>query len=309
MSARATAFGLDLSGPALPVLAGATARATGRVTRLSVERERSAGEPRPGVERLICDERDRAGSPIFQIHADADAGYRISGPAYGDFLLSADGRSIRCLPGRAEEAAWQRLLVAQVLPFASLLQGLEVLHASAVVIDGEAVAVLGPSGAGKTSLALALCERGARFLADDVLAVERSPSGDLLAHAGTAFAAVAPGAAGGDCEPAKGLLAAPAASEQPAGAGPPRLGALFFLERRADGPETPATRPVGDPRMLLGATFNLVLSTPERLRRLLDVSAAAARLRTESILAASRTPPATLAAGVEARLALQTAGA
>ena len=77
-----------------------------------------------------------------------------------------------------------------MLPFAALLQGLEVFHASAVVQGGEAIALLGPSRAGKTSLALELCARGASFLADDVLALETREDA-LFAHPGSPVAGVA----------------------------------------------------------------------------------------------------------------------
>ena len=66
------------------------------------------------------------------------------------------------MPDGTGPGEWQRFLIAQVLPFAAALHGLEVLHASAVTVAGRALALLGPSGAGKTSLALALCRTGAR---------------------------------------------------------------------------------------------------------------------------------------------------
>jgi hypothetical protein len=46
------------------------------------------------------------------------------------------------------------------------------LHASAVEIDGKAVAFCGTSGAGKSSLALHLVKRGHRLLCDDICAVD-----------------------------------------------------------------------------------------------------------------------------------------
>jgi hypothetical protein len=46
-----------------------------------------------------------------------------------------------------------------------------VLHASAVEVDGEAVAFLGQSGWGKSSIAAALHAKGYRIIADDVVPV------------------------------------------------------------------------------------------------------------------------------------------
>lgn len=57
--------------------------------------------------------------------------------------------------------------------FAALLQqrGFLALHGSAVAVDGKAVVLLGASSVGKTTLALALHDRGCPLLADEVCAV------------------------------------------------------------------------------------------------------------------------------------------
>jgi HPr Serine kinase C-terminal domain len=51
-------------------------------------------------------------------------------------------------------------------------RGLLPLHASAVEIDGQAIAFCGASGAGKSSLALYLVRRGHRLLCDDICAID-----------------------------------------------------------------------------------------------------------------------------------------
>ena len=85
-------------------------------------------------------------------------------------------------------------------------------------------------------------------------------------------------------------------------ADPVPLAALFFLDRRADGPEHPRFEPTADAPLLLAATFNFVLATPERLRRLLDVCALAAKLRVERIVVGPSTDASELSATVEQRL-------
>ena len=52
------------------------------------------------------------------------------------------------------------------------------LHATAVAIDGQAVLLRGPSGSGKSDLALRLIDAGARLVADDQS--ELSRRGDAL---------------------------------------------------------------------------------------------------------------------------------
>jgi HPr kinase/phosphorylase len=56
------------------------------------------------------------------------------------------------------------------------------LHASAVAIDGRAVLITGPSGSGKSGLALHLIALGARLVADDGVILRREGE-RLLARA------------------------------------------------------------------------------------------------------------------------------
>lgn len=53
------------------------------------------------------------------------------------------------------------------------------LHASAIAVDGMAMALAGPSGAGKSALAAALGKRGFPLVCDDTLVID--PSGPRLA--------------------------------------------------------------------------------------------------------------------------------
>jgi hypothetical protein len=70
-----------------------------------------------------------------------------------------------------------------VLSFSLLSYGCDPLHATAVVIDGEAVAFLGNCGYGKSTLGAAFVARGFPILTDDVLAL-RAQNGRWMAHAG-----------------------------------------------------------------------------------------------------------------------------
>jgi hypothetical protein len=302
----ATAFGLDIaSDTPLPFFEGADAEPTGRPLHVTYGEQPPEW---PADAQLISDERHPDGGVIFQIEA-ADPGYRIHGPAYGSSVLAGEGTEVRGAAGEEGFAGWQRLLVAQVLPFAAVLQGLEVLHAGAVVVDGEAVALSGPSGSGKTSLALALQRRGAELLADDVVAVERAGD-ELLAHPGAPIAGIdlaeaeRLGVQGGGEH--AGVLAVNARERVARAAlvsGPAPLRALFLLDRRLDGPSEPSFAAEGDPRHLLASTFNLLLGSPERLAGLLDICARLAERRVERVSFGPETDPDELAAAVWARLA------
>jgi hypothetical protein len=312
-TACATVFGLDVATDVdLPFLsrppAQAPAAPTGRTLDLSVAGADSPAPDWPDSAELVCDERQPDGAVNFRIEAHPEAGYLLWGPDYGRHLVSPDGARVLCLPGDCAADAWQRLLIAQVLPFAALLHGLEILHASAVVHGGGAIAFVGPSGAGKTSVALELCRRGASFLADDVLALERT-GGDLLAHPGTPLAGL-------DHAEARRLTQVDAAQpgeivavndrerlvRMHGAAGPTPLAALFFVDRRPDARGEPRFEPAADPQLLLAATFNSVLRTPRRLRELLEVCALIADRRVERIAIGSDVDAAQLAAAIERRL-------
>jgi hypothetical protein len=76
-------------------------------------------------------------------------------------LLPGAGRAevVRCVAGLA-----MGIVLHQ--------RGLLVLHASAVALDGSAVAILGDAGAGKSTLAAALHARGHEILSDDVIGID-----------------------------------------------------------------------------------------------------------------------------------------
>jgi hypothetical protein len=304
---RATAFGLDIEAATpLSFLRHAIARPTGRPLSISVHAEATARELWPQGSELICDERLPDGGVNYRIETRPDYGYLISGPEYGAHLLSADGRRLRCFPEGRPDGGWQRMLVAQVLPFAALLHGLEVFHASAVVRDGEALALLGPSRSGKTSLALELCARGACFMADDVLALE-TRDGALFAHPGSPVAGVALEHERGQQDNAadEQVIALNARERivQVVGAEEPApLGTLLFLDRKANGPERPVFEANADAQLLLAATFNFVLASPERLQRLLEAAALAARLRVKLVACGPGTGVPELANAIEQRL-------
>lgn len=82
----------------------------------------------------------------------------------------------RPVPGTAE-GTLQHLYLNQVLPLAMSKQGKMVFHASAVEIDGAAVAFMGESGKGKSTLAAGFATSGYRFLTDDGLMVASRDGG------------------------------------------------------------------------------------------------------------------------------------
>jgi hypothetical protein len=62
-------------------------------------------------------------------------------------------------------------LLGPVLGFVLRLRGLTCLHASAVAVDGQAIALVGSPGAGKSTTAAAFAQSGFSVIADDVVAL------------------------------------------------------------------------------------------------------------------------------------------
>jgi hypothetical protein len=60
-------------------------------------------------------------------------------------------------------------LLGQALSCALVKLGFEPLHATAIVVNGQAAVLLGSSGLGKSSLAACFLEAGHRLLTDDLL--------------------------------------------------------------------------------------------------------------------------------------------
>jgi hypothetical protein len=97
-------------------------------------------------------------------------GYVLRLHGLADFAIDNTASHIVCSLGPDGRQEWaQALLSTLVLAFVLSLRGRFVLHASAVVSDGRAVAIAGRPNSGKTSLAALLCAGGASLFADDFL--------------------------------------------------------------------------------------------------------------------------------------------
>lgn len=109
--------------------------------------------------------------PLLQIGRDGSCRYAIAGVAA--YLVDAAGSCVTIAPLAEPDAPDIRLfLLGTVLGLLCYKRGLLPLHAACVEIDGRVVAVAGPSGVGKSTLAAAL---GTRLLSDDVTAIEVAP--------------------------------------------------------------------------------------------------------------------------------------
>ena len=109
---------------------------------------------------------------------DNGSGYTLYFHQTGEFRIDYDLRSVRAhLSPEVHPDIAGLLVVGNVIACVLTLAGESVLHASAVEIGGSALAFLGSSGMGKSSLAALLCANGARFITDDLLRLEADGKG------------------------------------------------------------------------------------------------------------------------------------
>lgn len=99
-----------------------------------------------------------------------DAGVLVRLHGLVEFEIAADRFDVRVWadPGCPDEMVGI-LTAGHLIATVLALRGETVLHASAVEIDGMAVAFVADSGGGKSTLAALACARGTRFVTDDVL--------------------------------------------------------------------------------------------------------------------------------------------
>jgi len=111
----------------------------------------------------------------------AGDGYLLRFPDLADFTVSADGLQVKAFPvAGVSGQTIEHLYLNQMLPLALSRQFKLVLHASAVEIGNFAVAFLGVSGRGKSTLAASFSTSSCRFLTDDGLQLEKGPGGYLI---------------------------------------------------------------------------------------------------------------------------------
>jgi len=95
-----------------------------------------------------------------------------------DFELGPAGDRITVHPDPDVDRAWAPAFFEGTVMSVVLTRRKQcVLHASAVVLEGAAIAFVGASGAGKTTTAALACTQGAHLLTDDVLPVSLSGAG------------------------------------------------------------------------------------------------------------------------------------
>ncbi len=208
----------------------------------------------------------------------ADGSSYVRWRGVGEFLVAKDGREIRCAPAAgAHEESVQVYLLGQAFSFALVKAGCEPLHATVLERRGDALALVGESGQGKSTLAASFLAQGLRLLTDDLMLLAPGAP-PLLAYPGpprvkllpdSAEAILGPGTTRVPMNPEteKHVIPVDAAHYCPE---PARLRGIYLLEHsEAAGAEIRIEPLAGREAFmaLVGHTFNRYLADPERLRR------------------------------------------
>jgi hypothetical protein len=231
---------------------------------------------------------DARSSSWFRIAALPEGSTYVRWDAVGEFLVAPEGTRVmfRRDPSASPES-FQVYLLGQALSFALVAQGLEPLHATVVVVEGRAIAILGSHAFGKSTLAASFVGAGYPLLTDDLLLVRADRAG-FVAHPGPARLKLFRNMAArffGDVSavpmnPETGKLVVPLET----GRGWPRpapLAAIYVLAspRLACRNGRVAIEPIAHRDgfvELVRSTFNRWVATPERAARQFDAMTALA---------------------------------
>jgi hypothetical protein len=122
----------------------------------------------------VADYQNECGEPVLRVFRVLEGRYfRFRYADRTEFLVDHSGSEIWAdwaEPLTLEDTA--TYLLGPIMGFVMLLRGVVCLHASAVVVGDQAIALLGPAGSGKSTTAAALSERGYSVLAEDVVTLD-----------------------------------------------------------------------------------------------------------------------------------------
>src|SRR5689334_19896869 len=122
----------------------------------------------------VADYKSECGEPALRVFRLLDGEYyRFDYADQTRFLINRLASEVWaewCMPLTLEDTA--TYLLGPVMGFVMLLRGIVCLHASAIAIGDEAIALLGPAGSGKSTTAAAFAELGYSVLAEDVVTLD-----------------------------------------------------------------------------------------------------------------------------------------
>ena len=139
-------------------------------------------EPTQSQLSYTAEYTDSSGQPVLRV-------FRLLDGKYHHFRYADDTEFVVDHAGSEIWATWSppltiedtaTYLLGPIMGFVMLLRGIVCLHASAVVVGSEAIALVGPAGSGKSTTAAAFSTKGFRVLADDVVTLDDRTSAFLV---------------------------------------------------------------------------------------------------------------------------------
>jgi hypothetical protein len=139
------------------------------------------GESKASSERIPAGKalaRLSLGDGRGYVLVQTDDGYTFRFHKTCEFWIAPDLRSVRVhLFADVQPAMAAALFVGNVMACILAITGEDVLHASAVEVGDSALAFVGASGMGKSTLAALFCASGARLITDDLLRLQPNANG------------------------------------------------------------------------------------------------------------------------------------
>jgi hypothetical protein len=216
------------------------------------------------------------------------------------FLLDPEAGRLGCAPADPEALDWHRVLASRVLPLVAIARGAEALHAGAFDTEAGAVAVLAPSGGGKSSLTAELVGRGRALIADDVLVLTAGAAGVLAQPGCTHLSLDDASRSGGE---SVGMLGGKHWIRIDGAASEPRpVAALVLLERGTEAAPR-VDRPAASPLRLVPFMLGLPDHAEREAARFDLYSDLVSKAPLLRLGAAASDPPAALADELERALA------
>lgn len=215
-----------------------------------------------------------------------DGGRLVRWKDHFEFFISSDAsrvlwRNLRDTP----DEVLHTYLLGQVLSLCMVERGIEPLHATSVILDGGAVAFLGDTGYGKSTLGAAFVARGFRLLTDDVLVIYPR-AGRYWTEPGLGRIKLLPDSADAlfDTRPSTRMNYFTSKmifrlEEERRQSHPVPLRAIYVLSHPRRQPKRVCIRRLSGRRALLPLlrnTFNPVTDTPSRLQQQLQFAAGVA---------------------------------
>ena len=120
----------------------------------------------------------KSAGPVIEVAPDNTCRLEIKRVAR--YLVSGGRRVVIEPAGTGDDAAVRAFLLGTVFAMLCHQRGLYPLHASSVRIGNVCIAMAGPSGIGKSTMAAALVQCGAVLAADDVTVIDLSAPGSPM---------------------------------------------------------------------------------------------------------------------------------